>query len=298
MTAPAANARAALVMTLSMGCYALNDTCMKALGTDLPLGQLLFLRGVMTSVLVAGWVAWRGDWRLRLDAADWRRVSLRTVGEVGAAFFFISALFHMPLANATAVLQALPLTVALGAAVFLGEPLGWRRMVAILAGFAGVLLIVRPGPEGFNAYTLFALAAVGMITLRDLSTRRIAGSVPTMVVVLFSSLGVTGLGAVLGLFETWLALRPVHWGLLALSAGFILLAYVSTVLVMRMGDAGATAPFRYTGLLWALVLGYAVFGDWPTPVTLLGAGIVVSAGVFTYYRERRLARAAALGDRC
>ena len=293
-----ANTRAALLMTLSMGCYALNDTCMKALGADLPLGQLLFYRGVLTSALVGAWVAWRGLWRVRLDAVDWWRVALRTTGEVAAAFFFISALFHMPLANATAVLQALPLTVALGAAVFLGEPLGWRRMTAILLGFVGVLLIVRPGPEGFNAYTLFALAAVGAITLRDLATRRIAGTVPTMVVVLFASLGVMMLGAVLGPAETWLALRPVHVGLLALSAGFILLAYVLTVQVMRMGDAGATAPFRYTGLLWALVLGYLAFDEWPNALTMAGAGLVVATGVFTYYRERALARAAAGGYRC
>lgn len=298
MTAPAANTRAALLMTLSMGCYALNDTCMKALGADLPLGQTLFLRGVLTSVLMGAWVVWRGLWPVRLDAVDWRRVVLRTVGEVAAAFFFISALFHMPLANATAVLQALPLTVALGAAVFLGEPLGWRRMTAILLGFVGVLLIVRPGPEGFNVYTLFALAAVAAITLRDLVTRRITGTVPTMVVVLFASLGVMMLGAVLGPTETWVALRPIHGVLLAVSAVFVLLAYVLTVQVMRMGDAGATAPFRYTGLLWALVLGYVAFGEWPTPVTMAGAGIVVATGVFTYYRERALVRAAVVGYRC
>lgn len=298
MTLPAANTRAALLMTLSMGCYALNDTCMKALGADLPLGQTLFLRGVLTSMLVGAWVLWCGLWRVRLDAVDWQRVALRTTGEVAAAFFFISALFHMPLANATAVLQALPLTVALAAAVFLGEPLGWRRMTAILLGFIGVLLIVRPGPEGFNVYTLFALAAVAAITLRDLATRRITGTVPTMVVVLFASLGVMMLGAVLGPWETWLALRPIHAGLLVVSAVFILLAYVLTVQVMRMGDAGATAPFRYTGLLWALILGYLAFGEWPTAITMVGAGIVVATGVFTYYRERTLARATAPGHRC
>lgn len=292
------NTHAAVLMTLSMGCYAINDASMKALGADLPLGQLLFLRGVLTSVTIGAWVVWRGLWRVRLDAVDWQRVALRTTGEVAAAFFFISALFHMPLANATAVLQALPLTVALAAAVFLGEPLGWRRMTAILLGFVGVLLIVRPGPEGFNAYTLFALAAVAAITLRDLATRRIAGNVPTMVVVLFASLGVMLLGAVLGSSETWLALRPSQMVLLVISALFILLAYVLTVQVMRMGDAGVTAPFRYTGLLWALVLGYLAFGEWPTAITMAGAGIVVATGAFTFYRERALARAAARGYRC
>jgi S-adenosylmethionine uptake transporter len=277
-------------MTLCMAGYALNDTCIKALADTMPLGQVLFLRGVLTSILIGAWVGWHGLWRVHLSRRDWSRVALRTLGEVGAAYFFISALFHMPLANAVAVLQAIPLTVALAAALFLGEPLGWRRLSAILLGFVGVLLIIRPGPDGFNIYALYALMAVAAVTLRDLSTRRLDGSVPTMTVVLFASLGVTVLGAGLGGSEVWTPVTAQAATLLVASAAFITGAYVCSVMVMRVGDIGVIAPFRYTGLLWSMLLGLLAFGDFPGPVTLLGAGIVVAAGVFTFYRERALAR--------
>lgn len=284
------NTRGAALMTLCMAGYALNDTCIKALADTMPLGQVLFLRGVLTSILIGAWVGWHGLWRVHLSRRDWSRVALRTLGEVGAAYFFISALFHMPLANAVAVLQAIPLTVALAAALFLGEPLGWRRLSAILLGFVGVLLIIRPGPDGFNIYALYALMAVAAVTLRDLSTRRLDGSVPTMTVVLFASLGVTVLGAGLGGSEVWTPVTAQAATLLVASAAFITGAYVCSVMVMRVGDIGVIAPFRYTGLLWSMLLGLLAFGDFPGPVTLLGAGIVVAAGVFTFYRERALAR--------
>ena len=283
------NRRAATIMTLSMAGYALSDTCVKALGAQLPLGQTLFLRSVLMSVLIGGYVIWRGQWRVRLSGRDRGRVALRTAGEIIASFFFISALFNMPLANATAILQALPLSVTLGAALFFGEPIGWRRMLAILVGFVGVMLIVRPGAEGFNVYTLYALTAVAAITLRDLATRRLDGSVPTMMVVLASSVGVMGLGAVLGAGEVWVMPDAVGVGLLGLSALFIILAYATSVIVMQIGDIAAVSPFRYTGLLWATLLGYVVFAEFPTPLTLLGAGIVVASGVFTVYRTRRVA---------
>lgn len=284
------NTRAALIMTLSMAGYALNDTCLKALGEDLPLGQVLFLRGALTSALIGGWVMWHGLWRVRLSGSDWVRVALRTLGEVAAAFFFISALFHMPLANATAILQVLPLTVSLAAALFLGDTLGWRRVSAIAVGFCGVMLIVQPGASGFKSYALYALLAVAAITLRDLSTRRLDGSVPTMIVVLFGSLGVMCLGGALGPGEVWLALDVRATFLLIASALFILAAYVCSVAVMRIGDVAAVAPFRFTGLLWALVLGYLAFGEFPEPVTLIGASIVVATGAFTFYRERAVSR--------
>jgi S-adenosylmethionine uptake transporter len=277
-------------MTLAMAAYTINDACMKLLGDHLPIGQVLFLRGGVTSVLIAVWVVWRGAWRIRLSAADWGRVGLRTLAEAGAAFFFISALFHMPLANASAVLQALPLTVALAGALFLGEPLGWRRLTAIMIGFLGVLLIVKPGPDGFDGYTLYAVCAVAAITLRDLATRRLGGTVPTATVVLFATLSGAFLGAGLSPGETWVAVSPSSMMLLAASVAFILIAYVLSVMVMRIGDIGVIAPFRYTGLLWALVLGFLAFGDWPSMLTLLGAGVVVATGIFTYYRERVVAQ--------
>lgn len=284
--------RAAGLMTLAMAAFTVNDAFLKGLSDAMPLGQALFLRGCLTTVLL-GLLAWRmGGLRLPVRRADRRRIGLRALAEAAAAFFFVTALFHMPLANATAVLQALPLTVTLAGALVLGEPLGWRRMSAVLVGLFGVLLILRPGPEGFNLYALSALAAVAAVTARDLITRGLGAGIPSATVALASSLCVTLLGAALGLAEDWTRPDPLALGQLAGSAGFIFVAYLLSVMTMRVGDVGFVAPFRYTGLVWALALGLVVFGEWPDAVTLLGAGIVCATGIYTVLRERRLARAA------
>ncbi len=199
-------------------------------------------------------------------------VALRTLGELGGATYgFLMALFNMPIANVTAILQALPLTVALAAALFLGEPLGWRRLGAILAGFAGgVMLIVQPGGgDGFTVWSLYALVAVAFITLRDLASRRLSPpATPSLTVSLVAAIAICLAGGVGSMTETWappIGLR--EWTLLILAALFILGGYLASVAVMRVGEIGFVAPFRYTGLLWALVLGWLFFGDWPDLLT-------------------------------
>lgn len=282
------NTRGALLMMGSMAAFTLNDTCVKATGGALPLPQLLTLRGAAASVLLYLLARRLGALKLRLAPRDWALVALRSAAEVGAAFLFLTALMHMSLANVTAILQVLPLTVTLGAALFFGETIGWRRLSAILAGFLGMLLIVRPGPEGFNLYSGYALGAVACVTLRDLATRRMSAQVPSMTVTLAASLAVLAVAAPLSLAEPWVPL-DARLGLLILgSSGFILLGYLFSVMVMRVGEIAVVAPFRYTGLVWALALGWLVFGHWPDPLTLAGAGVVVLAGLFTLYRERRV----------
>lgn len=280
------NTRAALLMMASMAAFTLNDACVKLAGGSMPLFQLVTLRGVLASALIFALARGLGALRFRLPGRDWRLIGLRAGAEVAATFLFLTALMHLPLPNVTAVLQVLPLTVTLGAALFFGERVGWRRMTAIAFGFAGMLLIVRPGPEGFNLYAGYALAAVVAVTFRDLITRRMSAQVPSMTVTLVSSLSVTGFGALASLAVPW---EPVGAGqavLIVVAAGFIIGGYLFSVMVMRAGDVGASAPFRYSGLVWALILGWLVFGDWPDPVTLLGAGIVVASGLFALWRER------------
>jgi S-adenosylmethionine uptake transporter len=288
------NLRGALLMMASMAAFTLNDTFVKALSGDLPLNQLLFLRGVLTTVFV-GVLAWRlGAFGRRIPRRDRRLVGLRLLAEIGAAYFFLTALFNMPLANVTAILQSLPLVVTLSAALLFAEPLGWRRLGAILIGLCGVLLIVRPGTEGFTVYSVYALVAVGFVTMRDLCTRRLSGETPSMLVTFLTSAAVMvffGLGS---LSEPWVPLTP-RAGLFILCASVMIIGgYLFSIMVMRVGEISFVTPFRYTGIIWALVLGWAVFGDWPRPVTLLGAGIVVGSGIFTLYRERQLAQAGRL----
>jgi S-adenosylmethionine uptake transporter len=286
------NARGALLMMASMASFTINDTFVKLVGDDLPLMQILFLRGLATTTLI-GLLAWRlRAIELRLSGRDAALVALRTACEVGAAYFFLTALINMPLANVTAILQVLPLTVALGGALVFGESLGWRRLTAILVGFAGMLLIVRPGPEGFNLYAGYALVAVGMVTVRDLATRRMSSAVPSLTVTLAAASGVTLFAALAGLGQDWAPVTARHATLVGASAVFIMGGYLFSVLVMRVGEVAVVAPFRYTGLLWALVLGWAVFGDWPAPLTLLGAAIIAATGIYTMLREARLARRA------
>jgi S-adenosylmethionine uptake transporter len=213
------------------------------------------------------------------------------VGEIGAAFFFITALFHLPLANTTAIIQTIPLAVTLAGALFLREPLGWRRLTAILVGFAGVLLIVRPGTDGFNAYSVYALVSVLFVVLRDLATRRLSADVPSFTVAISAAAGV-GLFGGLGAAATadWVTVSPRAGLFLAGASVFIVGGYVFSVMVMRVGDLATVAPFRYTSLIFALLLGFLLFGEWPSGLTLLGAAIIAGSGIYTLLRERRLRR--------
>lgn len=290
MAAMSDNTKGALLMMLSMAAFTFNDTLVKSLGTDVPLFQMLFLRGALASVLIWGLAKSLGKLRWSLSRQDWALVIVRTVAEIGAAYFFITALYHMPLANVTAILQILPLTVTLGGALFFGESVGWRRASAIAAGFVGMLLIVRPGPDGFDQYAIYAMVAVAFVTLRDLSTRKMSPNVPSLTVTLVASLGVMVFAGVASLGGDWVILDGRQWMLLSGAALFILGGYLFSVLVMRVGEVSFIAPFRYSGLLWALILGFVVFGDWPDPITLTGAVIVVGAGVFTLLRGRKLSQ--------
>lgn len=201
--------------------------------------------------------------------------------------FFLTALFHSPIANVTAILQSLPLTVALAAALFLGEPLGWRRIIAILIGLAGVLLIVRPGGDGFNAWSVYALIAVVFVTIRDLTVRKMSADVPSMTVAFVTAAAITVAGGLASLQTEWVAVSLLSGGLLLTASLFILIGYIASVMTMRQGEIGFIAPFRYTGILWALLLGWMVFGEWPDDLTLIEAAIVVLMGMFTLYRERQ-----------
>ena len=283
------NLRGAVLMMASMALFTLNDMCTKLLAGQVPLTQVITLRGIFTTVATAI-IAWRmGAFRTRPSARDTRLILVRVVAELGAAYFFLTALFNMPLANVTAVLQSAPLVVTLAAALFLGEKVGWRRMVAIVAGFVGVLIIVRPGPEGFNIFAGYTLVAVLFVTLRDLVTRQLSRDVPSMQVSFATAAGVTLFFGLLGVGgEDWVPL-DTRSATLILAAGVAVLgAYLSSVGAMRAGELSFVSPFRYTSLLWALVLGFLAFGDFPTPTTLVGAGVVVGSGLFMLYRERQL----------
>lgn len=290
MSILAENARGAAFMMASMAAFTVNDAFMKGLSDALPLNQALFLRGLMTIALMLPLARALGAGRLHFSAADRRLIRWRNVMEVGTAYFFLTAVFNMPLANASAIMQALPLTITLAGAVFLGQAVGWRRLSAILVGLCGVLLIVRPGFDGFNIYSVYVVIAVCLVTTRDILSRKLSAEVATIDVALMNAISVTLVFGALSLVTEW---APLDAGILlqlAASACFVIGGYTFAVAAMRVGEVAVIAPFRYTSLLWALVLGYAAFGDWPDPLTFVGAGIVVVTGIYTFYREHRLLR--------
>jgi S-adenosylmethionine uptake transporter len=282
------NMRGALAMVGSMTAFTVNDAFMKALSDELPLFQSIFLRGIFVVIALVILCRYMGQLRFDFGARNWRLIVIRTTAEMIGAVLFIKALYHLPIANISAILQALPLTVTLAAAVFFREPLGWRRFSAILVGFFGVMLIVRPGGADFDIYSLYVVGAVAVVTIRDLAVRRMTSSVPSVMVGLLAAAGVASMAAVGLLFEVWQPVTSLAAGQLGGAGLFILGGYVFSVAAMRMGEISFVAPFRYTSLLVALMLGYFVFGDFPKPLTLLGAFIVVAMGLFTLYRERQL----------
>ena len=285
------NIRAALFMMAGTGAYTINDVFLKLLGDELPMFQILVLRGMVVSGFF-GYLLWRVRAQLGgLARRDLVLVGLRSLSEAAAAYFFLMALFNMPIANLTAILQVIPLTVALAAFLVLKEPLGWRRMSAILIGFCGVLLIVRPGAEGFTIYAVSALMSVAMITVRDLTTRMLGRTIPSVMVAFSAALGVTLFGVVGSVTEIWAMPSALGWLWLAGATGFIIAGYILVILAMRTGELTFAAPFRYAALLFALVAGWLVFDEWPDLLTFIGSGIVVATGVYTLYREGRVKRA-------
>ena len=281
----------ALLMMGSMACFTLNDTLVKLTDGAVPLFQLIFLRGLLTTSMIFGLRGRSGKAALRFARRDWTFILMRSAAEIFGAYFFLSALIHMPLANATAIMQITPLTITLVSSVVLKEAVGWKRLSAIMVGFVGVLLIVKPGAEGFNVWSVYALIAMCCVTIRDLATRQLSPGVPSMSVTLITAVVITTTSGLASLTEDWAPITSELGALIVGAAVFVLGGYFFSIHAMRAGEVSFVSPFRYTGLIWALVLGLVMFGDWPGWMTLLGSGIVVATGMFTLYRERKLSRA-------
>jgi len=284
------NLRGILLMVVAMFCFAIEDLFIKKMGAALPAGQIVMLLGV-GGTLAFGLLAWRRREQVFARRLLSRIVLLRNLGEALGAVGFVTALVLIPLSSATAILQALPLAVTLGAALFLGEPVGWRRWSAIVVGFAGVLLIVRPGLAGFDPYSLFAVLGVAGLALRDLTTRVVPRDISTLVLSVWGFLVLVPTGAVL-LAISGGALVPggVQWAQLAAGVAMGVGGYYTITLAMRMGDVAAIAPFRYSRLVFGLSIGIVVFGERPDGWTLAGAALVIGSGLYTLAREARLGR--------
>ncbi|WP_431298411.1 DMT family transporter [Tabrizicola sp. BL-A-41-H6] len=281
------NARGAILMNIAMAAFTLNDTAMKSAMQSVPLFQAIGLRGIFASVALV-LIGWRmGGLSLDIPRRDWGFLALRSVAEVMGTLLFLAALIHMPLANLSAIMQALPLAVTLAAAVFLKEHIGWRRLTAILIGFVGVLIIIRPGPQGFDVWSLMGLGSVLCVVARDLATRQMSRALPSATVALAAAVTVLMLGFVGTAVEGWTPVATHDLLMIAGASAALIVGYLTSVMTMRVGEIGFVAPFRYMALLWAIVLGWLAFGQLPDTLTLFGAALVVATGIFTFWRERK-----------
>lgn len=281
------NLRAALLMTLSTGAFVLNDAMTKLASQSLNMGEVMAVRGVFATAML-----WALCWHmrvLRLSAALLSPiVLLRTAMDAAATVTYLLALQQMPLNNVVAIFQTLPLVITLGAALFFAEAVGWRRWLAIAAGFCGVLLIIRPGFAGFNAFSLLVLASVAFCAVRDSATRYLPIGISTLEVsaVTASANLVLGFALIVPL-GGW---KPVGGHELAILFGAalaVIAAYLMIIPAMRMAEISFVASFRYAALLWSGIAAWFIFAEVPDTATLAGAALIAASGVYTLYRERK-----------
>lgn len=286
----AANSRGVLAMSAGMASFVANDALVKHVSESLPSGQLIFLRGLFATVLLLAVLGAMG--LLRDIPRLWeRRVLLRAFLDACATLTYLTSLFHLPIGNATAINMATPLFITLFAVIAFKEQVGGARWLAIVTGFTGVLLVVQPSGAAFNAYALLCLGGTLLHAGRDLMTRTIDRGIPSLAITFSTALAVTLLSGLWSLQQEW---RPASWqslGLLATASVFLSIGYFMLTIAMRAGEMSVVAPFRYVGLLFALLLGFVVWGDVPNAVAWAGIALLVGAGLYVLHSERSRARA-------
>lgn len=281
------NLRGSLFMAVSMAGFAVEDSFIKAAAAEVPLGQILIFMGLAGIAFFSAQASRAGDVPVPRAALS-RTMALRSALEVAGRLFYALAIALTPISVASAILQATPLVVVLGAALMFGERVGTARWLAILAGFVGVLVILRPGVEGFDALSLLALAGMLGFAGRDLATRAAppALSNAQLGVAGFAMLGLSGI--VILAAQGGLSLPSGHGFLLMCgAAGFGIFGYAALTVAMRTGEVSAVTPFRYTRLVFAMILGALVFHERPDTLTIVGAAIIVLCGLFILTAGRR-----------
>lgn len=281
------NLRGIALMILAMAGFTVADSFVKTAARDLPVGQILLLVGTFGGLIFALLTRARGDAILNRDFFLFP-VMLRNASEILGTVCYVTALSKIDLSTASAIIQATPLAVTLGAVILLGEKVHWRRWSAIIVGFVGVLIILRPGGSSFDAASIWAVFGMFGLAMRDLATRMVPRDMPTLRI---STYGIAML-IPSGLFLMALGQTPqpmslMNWGQIISLVIISVAGYWAITAAMRIGDVSVVAPFRYTRILFALIVGAIVFGERPDAWTLTGVAITIAAGLYAFLRERR-----------
>jgi drug/metabolite transporter (DMT)-like permease len=280
-----------LLMLAAMGLFAVEDLFLKWAAAGLPLGQIVLISGVLGAPVFMV-MAWRRGQGIFMQDALQPAVISRNIGEMIGTASFIAALAWVPLGTVAAVLQAMPLAVTMGAAVIFGEKVGWRRWTAIAVGFAGVLLVIQPGTEGFRVESLLVLVTVAGMSIRDLSARAIPARVTTAQVSAWGLMAVAVLGVgMLGITGGARAVTGAEALILFGAVVFGTAGYWAVTAATRTGEVAVVAPFRYSRLIFSMGLGVVFLAERPDGLTLFGAALIVGSGLYAFARERARKRA-------
>jgi drug/metabolite transporter (DMT)-like permease len=286
-----ANRRGAMAMSAAMALITVNDSMIKLASESLPAAETIGIRGVFATAWVLLAVLAARQTTQLLHALELRTVG-RALLDVAGTFSYLYALFHMPLAEAIAINMAAPLIMVLFAAVFLREQLRWQRMAAVLAGFAGMLLVVRPGGSNFTWWTVLCLVATVLNAARDVYTKRIPLRVPSVIITFAAATAVTFTALTITTIQGWQPISPVETVLLAGASAFLAASYFLLIVAMRLGDISAVSGFRYSALPAAALLGWVIWGYLPDAISCTGMGVLVVAGLYLLRHERAGARIA------
>ena len=287
----AESVRAALIMSLAIAAFIAHDAGMKSVATGLPMLQALALRNALVTLLFAVLAAARGDvrqWRSLAEPLVWGR----SVADTIATLLYMLALPHVALTLAVTLNMATPLVLLPMAGLFLRERGGRHRSLAVLAGFAGVLLVLRPADDALSGWAVLSAASAVFFATRDVMTRRVPARVPNLLVavVMTATLAAVTLGWTT--WEGWAPVTPRQWAGVGVSSALIALGYYLAIVALRMGEVSLTSAFRYTAVPWGAAWGYLLWGEVPDTATLGGAALILGAGLYALYQERREARLA------
>jgi drug/metabolite transporter (DMT)-like permease len=281
-----ANRAGILAMIGAMACFIVNDALVKYASQTMPSAQLILVRGIMASTLVLAVAKAMGATaRIREIARGW--VLTRAIVDAVASMLYLVSLFHLPISSATAINMTSPLIITALAALMLGERVSPHAWLATAIGFVGVLLIIQPQSDGINGYAILCALATVLLSVRDLLTRRVHVGIPSILVTLSTTVAVTLLAGALALLEGWTPVGAFDLGLLAIAAVFLAAAYFLIVSSTRNGDLSLIAPFRYSGLLFATIVGFVVWGDIPNALGWSGIVLLIGSGIYVLRASRR-----------
>jgi drug/metabolite transporter (DMT)-like permease len=279
-----------LAMSAAGAVFSGHDAITKSLAARYPIGEIIFFRQLASALILTTYI-WFAQGLAVIEPVRVNGQILRALFFVASTVLIAISVANLPLPTALAIIFSSPLLVAALSAPLLKEAVGPRRGLAIIVGFIGVLVIIRPGGTSFTWLLLIPIAAASASALRDITTRILHRTDSTYAILFWSNIAVLTAMLFSAPFG-WKSVAIADAGLLILGGALNTLAHFLTITALRHGDAALVTPFRYTALVWATLLGFLIWRNVPDFWTIVGALIIVAAGVYLVLREAQLRRAA------